>query len=169
MTLSIIHKSQNNNTSGSGWMMLYWCVCSMLPGLCVIGREGGVDNIFCIWPPILCPSYVIHMINIPKQVFPVSSGSVSTCLVPRLSVGVNGNQWIKSRVCRPMKEPRTHKLIGLQPCLASSTAWPQLEGRARNGWERGRESYKTNSHIESESILSPCPGVVEVSTTVIQV
>lgn len=78
-----------------------------------------------------------------------------------------------------MKEPRTHKLIGLQPCLASSTAWPQLEGKSKKrlgeregrvlGEERGRESYKTNSHIESESILSPCPGVVEVSTTVVQV
>ena len=30
-----------------------------------------------------------------------------------------------------MKEPCTHKLIGLQPCLASSTAWPQLEGKSK--------------------------------------
>lgn len=75
-----------------------------------------------------------------------------------------------------MKESCTHKLIGLQPCLASSTAWPQLGGeRERQGGggllgeERGRRSYKTKSHIESESILSPCPGAVEVSTTMVRI
>ena len=78
-----------------------------------------------------------------------------------------------------MEKSYTHKLIGLQPCLASSTAWPQLGGERETRWgregggllgeERGRRSYKTKSHIESESILSPCPGAVEVSTTMVRI
>ena len=165
--------------------MLYWCVfrrCFQvcLPVCaCVRPNNWGGGSKIAFSPP----SYV-HLVSFTWSIFlskffPSLLFPFQHSLVPRLSVGVIIIQWIKSRMCRPMKEPCTHKLIGLQPCLASSTAWPQLGGERETRWgregggvlgeERGRRSYKTKSHIESESILSPCPGAVEVSTTMVRV
>ena len=55
-------------------------------------------------------------------------------------------------------------LSGVLNCMA--TAGRRERDKVGEG---GRRSYKTKSHIESESILSPCPGAVEVSTTMVRI
>ena len=166
-------------------MMLYWCVFRRCFQVCLpvslcacVEQNNGGRGQNCIRPPILCPSCVIHMINISKQVFSISSVSVSTQPCTQALGGCHHNSMNKKQ------DVQTHErvvysqtdwftaLSGVLNCMATAgrreTRWGR-EGGGVLGEERGRRSYKTKSHIESESIFLPCPGVVEVSTTMVRV
>ena len=166
-------------------MMLYWCVWFVCPqSVCVCVHVwnkiiGGRGQNY-IQPPILCPSCVIHIFNIPKQVFPISSVSVSTQPCTQALGGCHHNSMNKKQDVQARERVVYSQtdwftaLSGVLNCMATAgrrereTRWGR-EGGGVLGEERGRRSYKTKSHIESESIFSPCPGVVEVSTTMVRV